>query len=331
MVNDRLLEKRIPFNIIVPVGGRVQACWACRASSCGAGQRKAWYNNGPGGWSGDFRAAEMVLSPASPKDSGGVFAMMNPATIALIAIVVLLLLVLLTVVGIYNRLVALRNRYKNAFSQIDVQLKRRYDLIPNLVEVAKGYIKHERETLEAVIKARNVASAAGQQAARNPGDPAAMTALGGGRRAVDRRAGPAVRRGRGLSRPEGQPEHAGPARGTFLDGEQDRLRPAGLQRRRDDLQHPARGVPQRRYRLDVQFPGGQSVRGRDSPRSGPPRRFRLESSRVASASRLWPATSHQPLLHPTRAIWISSIARTTPGGKPCGCWCCSPWRWPSLS
>ena len=64
----------------------------------------------------------------------------------------------------------MRNRYKNAFSQIDVQLKRRYDLIPNLVEVAKGYIKHERETLEAVIKARNVAYAAGQQAARSPGE-----------------------------------------------------------------------------------------------------------------------------------------------------------------
>ena len=79
----------------------------------------------------------------------------------------------------YNRLVTLRNRYKNAFSQIDVQLKRRYDLIPNLVEVAKGYIKHERETLEAVIKARNAAYAAGQQAARNPGEREAMTALGG--------------------------------------------------------------------------------------------------------------------------------------------------------
>lgn len=95
------------------------------------------------------------------------------------AIVVFFLLVAVFVIGLYNRLVALRNRYKNAFSQIDVQLKRRYDLIPNLVEVAKGYIKHERETLEAVIKARNAAYAAGQQAARNPGDPTAMNALGG--------------------------------------------------------------------------------------------------------------------------------------------------------
>src|SRR5919109_4637643 len=82
------------------------------------------------------------------------------------------------VVIIYNGLVALRNRYKNAFSQIDVQLKRRYDLIPNLVETAKGYLKHERETLEAVIKARNQALAASQAAAAKPGDPAAMQQLG---------------------------------------------------------------------------------------------------------------------------------------------------------
>jgi len=81
-------------------------------------------------------------------------------------------------VTIYNGLVALRNRFKNAFSQIDVQLKRRYDLIPNLVEIAKGYIKHERETLEAVIKARNSAISAAQAAAAAPGNPAAMQTLG---------------------------------------------------------------------------------------------------------------------------------------------------------
>jgi LemA protein len=81
-------------------------------------------------------------------------------------------------ITIYNGLVALRNRYKNAFSQIDVQLKRRYDLIPNLVETAKGYLKHERETLEAVIKARNQAVTAAQGAAANPGNPAAMQSLG---------------------------------------------------------------------------------------------------------------------------------------------------------
>ena len=80
-------------------------------------------------------------------------------------------------VSIYNGLVAARNRYKNAFAQIDVQLKRRYDLIPNLVETAKGYMKHEREALEAVIKARNQASSAAQQAGSNPGGSGVMLAL----------------------------------------------------------------------------------------------------------------------------------------------------------
>jgi LemA protein len=81
-------------------------------------------------------------------------------------------------ISIYNRLVALRNRFRNSFSQIDVQLKRRYDLIPNLVETAKAYIKHERETLEAVTRARNTALAAAQAAGAKPGDPQAMQSLG---------------------------------------------------------------------------------------------------------------------------------------------------------
>ncbi|TMH40785.1 MAG: LemA family protein [Betaproteobacteria bacterium] len=80
-------------------------------------------------------------------------------------------------VSIFNRLVALRNRFKNAFSQIDVQLKRRYDLIPNLVESVKGYMQHERGTLEAVVKARGNAVSAAQAAAAQPGDPAAMQGL----------------------------------------------------------------------------------------------------------------------------------------------------------
>src|ERR1700752_68653 len=80
-------------------------------------------------------------------------------------------------VSIYNRLVQLRNRFKNAFAQIDVQLKRRHDLIPNLVETAKGYIKHERETLEAVIAARNTAVTSLKNAAATPGDPGAMKQL----------------------------------------------------------------------------------------------------------------------------------------------------------
>jgi LemA protein len=82
--------------------------------------------------------------------------------------------VLVFIIGGYNALVTLRNRYKNAYSQIDVQLKRRYDLIPNLVETAKGYLQHERGTLEAVIAARNVAVTANTRAAQNPGDASAM-------------------------------------------------------------------------------------------------------------------------------------------------------------
>lgn len=94
-----------------------------------------------------------------------------------VGVVLALVLVALFVVGAYNGLVSKRNRYKNAYAQIDVQLKRRYDLIPNLVETAKAYLTHERETLEAVIKARNAAYAASQGAAANPGDPSSMKSL----------------------------------------------------------------------------------------------------------------------------------------------------------
>jgi LemA protein len=102
---------------------------------------------------------------------------MSIALIILLVFMGLALLVALWVVGLYNGLVTLRNRFKNAFAQIDVQLKRRYDLIPNLVETAKGYLKHERETLEAVIQARNIAASAAKAAAANPADPAALKSL----------------------------------------------------------------------------------------------------------------------------------------------------------
>ena len=97
--------------------------------------------------------------------------------IALLVIVAIAIVLIAWIVGLYNGLVVLKNRFKNAFAQIDVQLRRRYDLIPNLVETAKGYLKHERETLTAVIEARNQAAGAAKALAAAPGDPAAVKAF----------------------------------------------------------------------------------------------------------------------------------------------------------
>lgn len=105
-------------------------------------------------------------------------------TSTIIILIVVLAVLIIWPVSIYNNLVALRNRFKNAFSQIDVQLKRRYDLIPNLVETAKGYMKHERETLEAVIQARNQAQQVEKSVAENPADSGALKKLAGSEQAL---------------------------------------------------------------------------------------------------------------------------------------------------
>jgi LemA protein len=104
--------------------------------------------------------------------------------VILLFVLVIVGLLLMWGIGIYNALVALAERYKNAFAQIEVQLKRRYDLIPNLVETAKGYMKHESETLENVIKARNAAATAMEAASQAPGNPAAMQGLVGAESAL---------------------------------------------------------------------------------------------------------------------------------------------------
>jgi LemA protein len=102
-----------------------------------------------------------------------------------VILLVVVIVVVLWAVGLYNGLVTARNAFRNAFAQIDVQLQRRFDLVPNLVEIAKGYLQHERETLEAVVAARGAAMAGLSAAKSSPGDPAAMAQLAGAQGVLD--------------------------------------------------------------------------------------------------------------------------------------------------
>jgi LemA protein len=131
------------------------------------------------------RPDEMRASPAVQPGSGRRTAARQEETaVTMLVLLVLVVVVALWAVAIYNGLVRARNAFKNAFAQIDVQLTRRHDLIPNLVEVAKGYLKHERETLEAVVAARGAAVAGLKAASASPGDAAAMQQLAGAENAL---------------------------------------------------------------------------------------------------------------------------------------------------
>ena len=191
-------------------------------------------------------------------------------------VVVPVFFILMWLVGAYNRLVALRNRFKNAFAQIDVQLKRRYDLIPNLVETAKGYIKHERGTLEAVIAARNAASAANVRAAQNPGDAAAMKELSGAETALTGTLGRLFAVAEAYPDLKANTTMMAPDGGADLDREQSRLRPPGLQRLGHELQHAARDVPDQHDCRAVQLRAGRAVRHREAGREGSAQGFRFE-------------------------------------------------------
>ncbi len=167
-----------------------------------------------------------------------------------IIVLVIIAVVVFWAVGAYNRLVSLRNKFKNAFAQIDVQLKRRYDLIPNLVETAKGYMKHERETLERVIAARNTAVTANAAAAADPGSAGAM---------------------QGLITAEGALSGALSRLFALVEAYPDRA--PGLQRLGDELQHRLAAVPDQRDRRHVLLrPGRTAGRHRERRRAqGRPR------------------------------------------------------------
>ncbi len=178
-----------------------------------------------------------------------------------IVVLVIVAVVVFWVVGAYNRLVSLRNKFKNAFAQIDVQLKRRYDLIPNLVETAKGYMKHERETLEKVTSARNSAVTANAAAAADPGSASAMQGL------IVAEGALSGALSRLFALVEAYPDLKANQNMMQLTEEltghrkQDLVRAPGLQRLGDDLQHGGAAVPDQFHRRHVLVCAGGTAAG----------------------------------------------------------------------
>ena len=220
-------------------------------------------------------------------------------------IVVLVLVVLLALWGVtsYNRLIRLRNLVQEAWRQIDVELTRRHDLIPNLVETVKGYAAHERGTLEDVMKARSAAMSGGQ----TPGRP------GPERERPDPGARPAVRRRRGLPRPQGQPELPRPAAGARRDRGPHRRRPPLLQRQRARAQHQGRVGPVQHRRR----PGPTSA----APSTSRPRAPSARPRRSASvARRAAPARSGRGAAprRPPRPVRRTPIRPAAPVDPPQG-------------
>src|SRR5262249_1382607 len=223
-------------------------------------------------------------------------------------------------------LVVARNRFQNAFAQIDVQLKRRYDLIPNLIECVKGYMAHERETLDAVIKARRSAMAAEQKVAANPSDPAAMKELNQAEAQPGRPPGKALCPVRGFPGPKGKPKHANPEGGADPAREQDRLRPAGVQRRRHRLQQPPPDLPGRHGGRHVRLHSGGAARSR--PGRARSARYVLQVTWNSELHLI--SQSHAPgfMFPKWRAKWppISFGSRIRPGAGPSSWWSISSWR-----
>ena len=185
---------------------------------------------------------------------------MSILTIVILAGLVLLAVIFgASLIGTFNKLVTLKNRYQNAFAQIEVQLKRRYDLIPNMVEVAKGYMSHERETLEAVIQARNMAAGGLEQAAANPGDAAAIQGLASAEGVLTGTLGRLFALAEAYPDLKANQNMMQVSEELRSTEEQGRFRAPGVQRRGDHVQHLQAEVPGRHGRRNVRPRSGRDA------------------------------------------------------------------------